>query len=131
MGQIERVLRYSVQSCLFDRANRVFTGEIIASLPSDAEIRAGWAQFYDTVRELFIGLVQAACAQGQIEVADPRQAVDWMLATIEGIKQRASFEPEICTPDQREAMVDGLLRILVVATQPRETKKPTKTARAR
>ena len=78
----------------------------------DDEIRAGWAQFYDTVRELYVGLVQAACAQGQLQVADPRRAVDWMLAAIEGIKQRASFEPEICTPDQREAMVKGLLRIV-------------------
>ena len=112
LGQLERVLRFSVQSCLFDRANRVFTSEILALSLQDAEIRAGWAQFYDTVRELYVGLVQAACAQGQLQVADPRRAVDWMLAAIEGIKQRASFEPEICTPDEREAMVKGLLRIV-------------------
>jgi AcrR family transcriptional regulator len=125
LGQIERVLRYSVQSCLFDRANRVFTSEIMVLVPSDREIRAGWAQFYDTVREFYVGLVQAACAQGQIEVVDPRRAVDWMLATVEGIKQLASFEPEICTPDEREVMVRGLLRILVEAT------KPSKIGRSR
>jgi AcrR family transcriptional regulator len=112
LGQLERVLRFSVQSCLFDRANRVFTSEVFALSLQDDEIRAGWAQFYDTVRELFVGLVQAACAQGQLRVADPRRAVDWMLAAIEGIKQRASFEPEICTPDERETMVQGLLRIV-------------------
>jgi AcrR family transcriptional regulator len=112
LGQLERVLRFSVQSCLFDRANRVFTTEVFALSLQDDEIRAGWAQFYDTVRELFVGLVQAAGAAGQLQVADPRFAVDWMLAAIEGIKQRASFEPEICTPDQREAMVKGLLNIL-------------------
>ena len=112
LGQLERVLRFSVQSCLFDRENRVFTSEILALSLQDAEIRAGWAQFYDTVRELYVGLVQAATAQGRLRVADPRGAVDWMLAAIEGIKQRASFEPEICTPDQRESMVKGLLRIV-------------------
>jgi AcrR family transcriptional regulator len=111
-GQLERVLRFSVQSCLFDRANRVFTSEILALSLQDDEVRAGWAQFYDTVRELYVGLVQAACARGQLRVTDPRRAVDWMLAAIEGIKQRAAFEPEICTSNQQEAMVNDLLRIV-------------------
>ena len=122
LGQLERVLRFSVQSCLFDRANRVFTSEIVAISLQDSDVRAGWAQFYDTVRELYVGLVRAAHATGQLRVADPRRAVDWMLATVEGIKQRASFEPEICTPDERETMVKGLLRIVseidVSTTQP-------------
>jgi AcrR family transcriptional regulator len=112
LGQIERVLRFGVQSCLFDRENRVFTTEVFALSLQDADYRASWAQFYDTVRELTIGLVQAANARGQMNVADPRRAVDWMMAATEGIKQRAAFEPEICSPDEREAMVQGLLRIL-------------------
>jgi AcrR family transcriptional regulator len=112
LGQLERVLRFSLQSCLFDRGNRVFTSEIFAMALQDDEIRASWAQFYDTVRELYVGLVQAACTQGQLRVDDPRRAVDWMLAAIEGIKQRAAFEPEVCTPDERESMVKGLLRIV-------------------
>ena len=112
LGQLERVLQFSLQSCLFDRGNRVFTSEIFALSLQDDEIRASWAQFYDTVRELYVGLIQAACTQGQLQVADPRRAVDWMLATIEGIKQRAAFEPEVCTPDERENMVKGLLRIV-------------------
>jgi len=35
-----------------------------------------------------------------------------MLAAIEGIKQRAAFEPEICTPDERESMVRGLRQLV-------------------
>jgi len=73
LGQLERVLRFSVQSCLFDRSNRVFTTEVFALALQDDDIRAGWAQFYDTVRELFIGLVEAACVQGQLHVADHRR----------------------------------------------------------
>ncbi len=118
LKQLKRVLRFSVQSCLFDRANRVFTSEILALSLQDSDILASWAQFYDTVRELFIGLVQAANIRGQLNVADVRTAVDWMLATIEGIKQRASFEPEICTPGQREILVRGLVRIVSRASQP-------------
>lgn len=117
LGQLERVLRYSVHSCLFDRANRVFTSEVLALSLQDDDILASWAQFYDTVRELFIGLVQAANTQGCLNVGDPRSAVNWMLAAIEGIKQRASFEPEICTPDQREVMVQGLLHIVSDASR--------------
>ena len=30
LGQLERVLRFGVQSCLFDRDNRVFTTEVFA-----------------------------------------------------------------------------------------------------
>jgi hypothetical protein len=110
-----------MQSCLFDRENRVFTTEIFALSLQDADFRTGWAQFYDTVRELFIGLVQSACAKGQIHVSDPRRAVDWMLAATEGIKQRAAFEPEICSPDERETMIQGLLRILSKIDSPART----------
>ncbi len=121
LGQLERVVRMSVEKCLFDPANRLFTSEIFAISLQDAEIRAGWAQFYDTVRELFVGLVRAAVRAGQMTVEDPRQNVDWMLATIEGIKQRAAFEPEICTPDQRQAIVRGLLRIVSGEFAPRQS----------
>ena len=36
-----------------------------------------------------------------------------MMDATEGIKQRAAFEPEICTPEQREVLVQGMLRILM------------------
>lgn len=112
LEQLERVLRFSLQSCLFDRENRVFTTEVFAMSLQDVEIRNGWAEFYDSVRSLFVHFVEKACAEGALQVSDPRRAVDWMLATIEGIKQRAAFEPEICTPDERNALLKGLLRIV-------------------
>lgn len=116
LGQLERVIRYSVQSCLFDRSNRAFTMEIVAISLQDRDMRASWAQFYDTCREVFVGLIQAANNQGQLQVDDPRRAVDWMLATIEGIKQRATFDPAICTPDECDAMVNGLLQIVTTTS---------------
>ena len=39
-----------------------------------------------------------------------------MIATFEGIKQRAAFEPEICTPEERETIVGGLMRIITHAS---------------
>ena len=116
LGQLERVLRFGVQSCLFDRDNRVFTTEVLALSLQEPEIRASWAQFYDTVRELTIGLVQAARAAGQIDVADPYRAVTWMMDATEGIKQRAAFEPEICTAEECDVIVQAMMRILTHAS---------------
>lgn len=114
--QLERVLRFVTESCLFDRQNRVFTTEIFALGMQDAQIQASWAQFYASSRAVLVGLVQAAQAHGELPVVDPRRAVDWMVVALEGLKQRAAFEPEICTPDELEATVSGLLRILAHAS---------------
>jgi hypothetical protein len=43
--------------------------------------------------------------------------VDWMLATIEGIKQRSAFEPQICTRRERERIVKGLMKIVTAAAE--------------
>lgn len=112
LEQIRRVWRMSVRMCLFDRAKRVFSTEIFALSLHDPQIRTSWAQFYDTVRELYSGLIQAACNTGQIQVADPRRTADWALATFEGLKQRASFESELCTAAELESIVEGLMRII-------------------
>jgi AcrR family transcriptional regulator len=117
LEQLVRVLRFSVQSCLFDKTNRIFTTEVFALALQDRAIRASWAGFYDSVRELMANLVQMANDQGKIAVADPVAAVDWMLATIEGIKQRSAFEPQICTPRERERVVKGLMKIVAAAAE--------------
>ena len=112
LGQLERVLAFRGEKLPFrSRQPRLYYGS-----PGPFAARPGHspqlAQFYDTVRELIVGLVQATNAHGQTDVADPHQAVTWMMDATEGIKQRAAFEPEICTPEQREALVQGMMRIL-------------------
>jgi len=114
LDQIRRVWEASVSMCLFDRGKRRFSTEIFALGLEDPEIRASWAQFYDTVRELFVSLIRAASRAGQLHVDDPRWMADWLLAQFEGIKHRASFEPQICTRQERDRMVDGLMQILVL-----------------
>lgn len=49
---------------------------------------------------------------GEIEVSDPEQAVNMMLATMEGIKMRALFEPSICAPNEVLKIVASLEQIL-------------------
>lgn len=112
MEQLRRVWRHSVQMCLFDRAKRTFSTELFGLSLHDAEIRASWAQFYDTVREFYAGLVRAAVNAGRIGPVDSDRTADWMLASFEGIKHRASFQPQICTPEESEALVNGFMQIL-------------------
>ena len=112
------MLEYSVTSCVIDKRNRVFTTDVFALSLQDQSVRQGWAQFYDTVREIYIGLVLAAQAANQIEVGDARKSVDLMLAAIEGVKMRAAFEPHIAETAEQQSIVEGLLGIIASPSQP-------------
>lgn len=117
--RLEHTLRVAVRTCLMDEANRVFTMELFTWAVHDADLRRGWQQFYDSVREFYIGLVRAAVLAGVARVADPERAVNLMLATMEGIKLRALFEPEICSAAEEERTLAGLKDILGFHPSPR------------
>lgn len=114
LERLQRVLELSVRTCVLDERNRVFTTEIFALLLRDVEVRRGWMQFYDTVREMYVGLVLAASAAGQFEVIHARDAVDLMLDAMEGVKMRAAFEPQLGDETERRTLVTGLLGILAL-----------------
>jgi len=113
LDQIRRLWQLSVNMCLFDKPKRVFSTELFGLGLHDPEIRASWAQFYDTVAEMFAGVIQAAVNAGKLRIDDPRRAADWALATFEGIKHRASFQPQICTPSERDALVELFMKTLL------------------
>lgn len=110
--QMEAVLAYSVRSCVADRRNRMFTAEIFALSLKDADILASWAAFYDRARQAYIDLLAKTPAGGVLAPDEIRLRVNLMLATMEGIKQRASFEPEIAAPRHQREMVASLMGIL-------------------
>lgn len=110
--RLERTLQVAVQICLLDEENRVFTTEVFTLALHDAEVRRSWQQFYDSVREFYVGLVKAAKAAGGIEADDPDHAVDFMLATMEGIKLQAMYDPKICAKPAEKAIVASLKRTL-------------------
>jgi len=112
LARLRRVVQCSVHTCVIDRQTRVFTTEIFALALQNADVRAGWARFYDSVRSMYLDLVRAAQAAGPWETADPLAAVNLMLAAIEGVKLRAAFEAHIADPAEQEAIVAGLLEIL-------------------
>jgi AcrR family transcriptional regulator len=110
--RIRSVVEYSVKSCVIDRKNRVFTTGIFVLMQEDPEVKAGWMQFYNSVREFYVGLLAAVIASGQLETGDPRASVDLMLEAIEGIKLRATFERHIAESAEQEKLVEGLMGIL-------------------
>jgi len=122
LEQIRQVWRMSIDMCLFDRGKRAFSTELFALGLHDPEIRASWGQFYDTVRELYVGLIQAACHSGQLQIADPRRTADWVLATFEGIKHRAAFQPQVCTCTERDALVEDCMRGLLSSSEGRKAR---------
>lgn len=122
LERLRRVLELSVHTCVIDQKSRVFTTEVFALSLHHDDMRNGWAQFYDAVREMYVGLTLGAQASGQLEVEDAREGADMMLAAMEGIKQRATFEPHIAHPREQQNLVTGLLEILG-KTVPEKPKK--------
>ena len=107
------VIETAVRTCVIDSRSRIFTTEIFALSLKNEPVRASWLQFYDSVREHYIGLLTAVQAAGHSSVANPRAAVDLMLAAIEGVKLRAVYEPHIACEEEQKAIVNGLMSILV------------------
>lgn len=112
VDRLEAVLAFSVRSCVADRKNRVFTAEIFALSLKDAHIRESWAGFYDRARRIYVDLLARTPAAAKRAPAEIRSRVNLMLATMEGIKQRASFEPEIAAPRLQRETVASLMGIL-------------------
>jgi AcrR family transcriptional regulator len=108
---LQRALIFSVDSCIIDQRNRLFTTGIFMLMQEDADVRASWMRFYGAVREFYVGLVAAAQVSGTVSGRDARRDVDLMLEAMEGLKLRAGFEPHIAEPAERQAIVEGLLGI--------------------
>jgi len=112
LERLHCTLRMAVRTCLMDEANRIFSMEIFTAAVHDEDVRRSWQQFYDSVREFYIGLVKAAMLAGEITVHDPELTVNTMLATMEGIKLRALFEPQICSAAEEKKIIASLEQIL-------------------
>ena len=106
-------ISFSVESCLMDRRNRVFTTEILALALQDKDVCASWAGFYNSIQSTFVELVENANAEGLMDVDNPTKTVDLMLSTVEGIKLQAVFKPEIFREKSKlETYVNSLLKII-------------------
>lgn len=111
LERLRAAIEFSVNSCVIDCRNRLFTTGIFMLMQEDAEVRAGWTQFYSSVREFYVGLVKAAQAAGALSAGDARREVDLMLEAMEGLKLRAGFEPQVAAPSEQQIIIEGLLGV--------------------
>lgn len=107
-----RTVALSVDNCIIDKRNRLFTTAVFMLMQDDPDVRDSWKQFYSTVREMYIGLVMA------IRIKDPtmdpaiiRRDVDLMLEAMEGLKIRAGFEKQITDIHERHTITNSLVSI--------------------
>jgi AcrR family transcriptional regulator len=111
--KLDLAIRFSVRSCLMDKANRVFTMEILTLSLYDADVRSSWAQFYDTARNFYINLIaDAENGKGHRDFEEIEERVDLMLCAMEGVKQRAHFERQLCSKKNEELISRQLLNMV-------------------
>jgi len=113
--KLRRAVASSVRTCLIDEGNRTFTLELFTLSLHDTEVRDGWRTFFDGVKSFYVDLQTAAQAKEQTSDRDPSEAVDLMLAAMEGYKLRALFEPHLCDAQAERRITRDLLGILGLA----------------
>jgi AcrR family transcriptional regulator len=118
LERLRLALVFSVDSCVIDTRNRLFTTGIFMLMQEDADVRASWSAFYDAVRQFYADLVTSAQREGSLPAGDARRDVDLMLEAMEGLKLRAGFEPMIAKAAERKAIVEGLLGVFTKSAQP-------------
>lgn len=110
--RLKKAIAYSVDSCIVDKRNRIFTTAIFTLMQQNEAVRDSWTQFYSTVREFYIGLLYAVNhVDGSYSLEHVRRDVDLMLEAMEGLKIRAGFEKQIVDPSERQVITASLLSI--------------------
>ena len=110
--RIRVIVRASVQSCLIDQQNRVFTMEILQRSLHHPTIREGWRQFFESVKAFYLALVETAAEEGLLPIENCEARVDVMLSAMEGYKLRAVFEPGLCSKAAEDSIAEELLSLL-------------------
>jgi hypothetical protein len=95
--------------------------EILKLATRDEAVRQGWQVFYENCRRFYVNLVEAARATRQLDVPSPERAVNLMLEAIEGVKLRALFESQICSPSGERQLTEDLMSVLRFAGREAET----------
>lgn len=130
LERLRRALTFSVDSCVIDTRNRLFTTGIFMLMQEDADVRASWSEFYGAVRLFYGNLVAAAQKEGSLAHGDARRDVDLMLEAMEGLKLRAGFEPMIARAAERKAIVEGLLGVFRHGSAPAREVRRAEAVRA-
>ena len=105
-------MKSSVRTCLIDERNRTFTLEVFTLSIHDQDIRRGWREFFDGVKDYYVRLLKRARKEDGASAVGAVAAVDLMLSAMEGYKLRALFEPELCNKAAENRITADLLGLL-------------------
>jgi len=111
--QLEGVIRMATHRCLFDKKNRLFTFELSVLSMSDAAVRKSWTGFANSVRAVYLELVEKTAKEENVVVVNPEENVDWYTSMMEGLKYRAVFDPTICNSSNFEDSVQKLVQVIL------------------
>jgi len=111
---LKLAIRDSVQTCLIDEANRIFTMEIFTLSLYNAQVRTSWARFFEDVREFYKQLYKQAAKEAgkSVSAKDTDRAVNLMLSAMEGYKLRAIYEPDLCKKGAEKEIASHLISII-------------------
>ncbi len=111
LEQLEAVIQLTTEQCLLDEKNRIFTTELFSLVIQDAEVKAGWQCFYRNVHRFYCDILDRINASGKFFIENPAENIDWLLSAVEGIKQRAVIDPDLCRAQARDHIVRKLVTI--------------------
>ena len=112
--RLESAISTSVESCLLNRGNRVFTLEIMALALHDNDLKTSWSDFYASAKRFYIRMVtQCFDADNCPSTLLITERVELMLCSMEGIKQQAYFNPSPSSVGLKEKHTANLLHTLI------------------
>lgn len=111
VDQLRKAILSSAELCLFDAKNRFFTAQLFALALTDADVKLSWETFYIRARDFYTDLLEKISQQKLAEISSPRQNANRLLSIMEGIKQQAFLDAEICVPSRLGEVVDFLMQI--------------------
>lgn len=110
ISRLRKAFLSSTELCLFDDRNRFFTAQVFVLALKDTNVKESWAGFYKKAHAFYQHLLEEINASGMAVIVDPKAGADHILAIIEGIKQQAFFDPEICRSSQIGVVVESLMK---------------------
>ncbi len=110
LDQLRKAVVSSAELCLFDKKNRFFTAQLFALALTDADVKASWGAFYSRARDFFAVLLTEISKQGPA-IFSPAGNANRLLSIMEGVKQQAFLDPEICSPGQIGEVVEFLMSV--------------------
>ena len=115
--RLRKVLFSATEMCLFDERNRFFTAQIFVLSFKDAEIKSSWTHFYRRARNFHAKILEDIHNTGLVNIPSPQNNADRMLAIMEGVKQQAFFDPDICRLSQIGVTVESLMHAALTSRE--------------